>query len=738
MAGSRPYIQMFSVHGLLRSHDMELGYDADTGGQIKYVVELAHSLSQRNDIGRVDLFTRLVADKRVSSDYSQPIETVNDKLRIVRIQCGGRRYMRKELLWPHLDEYTDKTIKFIKRENAIPDIVHGHYPDAGFVAMQLSSFFGLPFFYTGHSMGRAKLNKLLRDGMSEAEINKKLRIDRRIETEEKILAHADLVITSTRQEIQEQYGLYRNQSIPRYEVIPPGIDIDKFYPFYYDILEEGEKSENVRYAQASLMLELNRFFMHPDKPLILALCRPDKRKNISGLIKSYGEDLELQAMANLAVFAGIRKDIDIMEENERDVLTRMLLLMDKYDLYGKMAIPKKHDFEYEVPALYRIAAEKRGVFINPALTEPFGLTLLEASASGVPIVATNDGGPNDIIRNCKSGILVNPNKPKAIATALKKIITNSQLWETYSKNGIINVREYYTWQNHARQYTELIKKMLNREKASKMDLAKPTDIIGRRLHQLNYLLVTDIDNTLLDDENSRLAELLDILNQNRERIGFGVATGRTIDSVRKILSKYSIPTPDFIISSVGSEIYYGSNDTPEQGWTTHIAAHWQRDKIQKLLEDFEYLKYQEEATQREYKISYYMRPGKDRLARIHTRLLDHKCRYNLIYSHDEFLDILPFRASKGKAIRYLSYKWEIPLKNFLVCGDSGNDEEMLRGEPCAVVVGNYSHELESLKGGRNVFFAKSPCAGGIIEGLQHYRFIETSKSAPMEEDSFQP
>jgi len=52
---------------------------------------------------------------------------------------------------------------------------------------------------------------------------------------------------------------------------------------------------------------------------------------------------------------------------------------------------------------------------------------------------------------------------------------------------------------------------------------------------------------------------------------------------------------------------------------------------------------------------------------------------------------------------------------------------MLRGEPCAVVVGNYSHELASLKGNRNVFFAPSPCAGGIIEGLQYYRFIETSK-----------
>ena len=732
MVGNRPYIQMFSVHGLLRSHDMELGYDADTGGQIKYVVELARSLSQRDDIGRVDLFTRLVADKRVSSDYSQPIEQIDDKLRIVRIQCGGRQYMRKELLWPHLDEYTDKTVKFIKREKAIPDVVHGHYPDAGFVAMQLASFFGLPFIYTGHSLGRSKLIKLLKDGMSHADINKKLKIDRRIEIEEKILANADLIITSTRQEINEQYGLYRNQLIPKFEVIPPGIDIDKFYPFYHDILEESEKTENARFAQASMLLELNRFFMHPDKPLILALCRPDKRKNISGLISSFGEDLELQAMANLAVFAGIRKDIDIMEENERDVLTRMLLLMDKYDLYGKMAIPKKHDFEHEVPALYRIAAEKRGVFINPALTEPFGLTLLEASASGVPIVATNDGGPNDIVRNCKSGILVNPTKPKAIATALKKIITNSQLWERYSKNGILNVRKHYTWENHARQYTRMIKKILTRETASNMDTAQPTDAIGRRLHQLNYLMVTDIDNTLLDDDNSRLGELLEILHRNRERIGFGVATGRTIDSTRDILARYNIPTPDFIISSVGSEIYYGSNETPEQGWSTHIAAHWQRDKIQNLLENFEYLKYQEEATQREYKISYYMRPGKDRLARIHSRLLDHKCRYNLIYSHDEFLDILPFRASKGKAIRYLSYKWEIPLKNFLVCGDSGNDEEMLRGEPCAVVVGNYSHELEALKGGRNVFFAQSPCAGGIIEGLQHYRFIETSKGTRKE------
>jgi hypothetical protein len=67
-------------------------------------------------------------------------------------------------------------------------------------------------------------------------------------------------------------------------------------------------------------------------------------------------------MANLAIFAGIRKDISKMEDNERAVLTEILLLMDKYDPYGKIAIPKKHDFETVVPELYRLAAEKGGVF----------------------------------------------------------------------------------------------------------------------------------------------------------------------------------------------------------------------------------------------------------------------------------------------------------------------------------------------------------------------------------------
>lgn len=718
------YIQMFSVHGLLRSGNMELGRDADTGGQIKYVVELSKALSQHKEVGQVDLFTRLIVDKRVSKDYAHPIEEVNDKFRIVRIQCGGRKYFRKELIWPHLDEYIDKTIKFIKRQKRIPDIVHGHYPDAGYVAMQLAEIFGIPFIYTGHSLGRSKLKRLLNDGMKERDIIKKFKIDGRIEMEEEALKKADLIIASTNQEVKAQYRQYQNKNIPEYRVIPPGLDIEKFYPFYHDMLPETTKEEIEMYAQASMLEALNRFFMHPDRTLVLSLCRPDKRKNIAGLIKAYGEDLELQSMANLAIFAGIRKDITKMEDNERDVLTEILLLMDKYDLYGKIAIPKKHDFEYEVPELYRIAAEKKGVFVNSALTEPFGITLIEAAASGLPIVGPQDGGPQDIIQNCQCGILIDSTNTKAISAAIKQIVSDNERWKQYSKNGIMNVRKYYTWESHADTYMKEINKTTTEFESTEMKVAVPSDAIGRRLATLNYFIVVNIDNTLIGNSNESLPELLNLLQKNQENIAFGVATGRTIESATDCLKTHGVHPPDVIISSVGSEIYYGKGLHYGKGWETHISAKWNRDKIVDLLKELSFLNYQDDTTQKRFKVSYEMEPAKDRLAMIHKCLLQNKCRYTLVYSQNRYLDILPYRASKGKAIRYLSYKWEIPLKNFLVCGDSGNDEEMLRGEPLAVVVGNYSPELEKLKEQKNIYFAEKKYAGGILEAIEKYDFIE--------------
>ena len=221
-------------------------------------------------------------------------------------------------------------------------------------------------------------------------------------------------------------------------------------PFYQDECREDAQNQELLFARQCIKEELERFLVAPEKPMILTICRPDKRKNIEGLIEAYGEDKDLKLMANLVIFAGIRKDIQDQKGSAKEVLTRMLLMMDKYNLYGKMAIPKKHDFETEVPELYRMAAEHHGVFVNPALNEPFGITLLEACASGLPIVATKNGGPKEIIQKCKSGLTVDPKNSKEIAGAVKKIITHKDRWRTFSKNGIFNTHELYTWKAHAK------------------------------------------------------------------------------------------------------------------------------------------------------------------------------------------------------------------------------------------------------------------------------------------------
>jgi sucrose-phosphate synthase len=460
----------------------------------------------------------------------------------------------------------------------------------------------------------------------------------------------------------------------------------------------------------------------PEKPFILALCRPDQRKNIAGLVTAYGEDKELQAIANLAIFAGIRKDIAEMEENERNVLTEMLLLMDRYDLYGRLAIPKKHDFSIEVPELYRLCADSYGVFVNSALVEPFGLTLIEAASCGLPIVATRDGGPTDIIANCDNGILIDPTNNREIASACKSILVDKDLWQRYSQNGINRVQRHYSWTSHCERSLEAIAKVRTEMPAPQSEMSGRKTAIGKRLASVNRMLISDIDNTLIGDDES-LKELLALLKANAEKLCWGVATGRCLAKTIHALEEHAVERPDILICSVGTEIFYGANLAPDKGWLRHIGYRWRPEEIRGQLEALDFLELQEPEKQKPFKVSYYMKDDPELLARVHETLQIKKIRYHLVYSHGEFLDILPYRASKGKAIRYLSYKWNIPLADIMACGDSGNDASMLRGDTNGLVVANYSKELESLRGMRRIFFSKREYAAGIIDGMHHYDFI---------------
>ena len=155
------YIALISVHGLIRGQNLELGRDADTGGQTLYVLELAQALSELPEVAQVDLVTRRIIDENIDPDYAEPIETLNDKLRVVRIDAGPEEYIYKEHLWEHLDGFADSLADFFRHQGHIPDLIHSHYADAGLVGSHVANLLGIPLVHTGHSLGRVKRLSLI-------------------------------------------------------------------------------------------------------------------------------------------------------------------------------------------------------------------------------------------------------------------------------------------------------------------------------------------------------------------------------------------------------------------------------------------------------------------------------------------------------------------------------------------------------------------------------------------------
>jgi sucrose-phosphate synthase len=700
------YLVLVSPHGLIRSNNLELGRDADTGGQTKYVIELAIALSEYPGVQRVDLLTRRVVDSDVSADYSRPQEAISDKATIVRIEAGPEEYLPKELLWDHLDSFADNALEYLRAQDRLPNVIHSHYADGGYIGSRLSNQLGIPLVHTGHSLGRVKRRRLLASGVKRDEIESRYNMSQRIDAEEETLSAARLVIASTQNEIEEQYGLYDHYQPELMTVIPPGTDLDKFHP------PAGHERES------KIAYELERFLRDANKPIILALSRPDERKNIRTLVKAYGKSADLQKVANLVIVAGNRDDIREMDSGPQEVMNDLLLLIDRYDLYGKVAIPKHHR-PNDVPILFRIAASSCGVFINPALTEPFGLTLIEAAASGLPIVATEDGGPQDIIANCRNGVLIDPLDTRHMSKALLKILCDTNTWRRYEEAGLSGVEQHYSWQSHARSFLNRIQPVLDRVVET-----KPFRPPRRPMRYHDRAIFTDLDQNLLGDPKS-LGNFLRVIKENRKCATFGIATGRSLKSALKIMRLYGIPQPDVLITSLGTAIHYAPQLTEDEAWTQHIDYLWQPRRIRKLLASLPGVELQRKSEQSKYKISYDIDPKHaPNLDDINSLLRQDELAVNVFFSFGQFLDIVPIRASKGFALRYFADTWDIPLDHVLAAGGSGTDEDMMRGNTLAAVVANrYNEELSHLTDVERIYFAGRSHAAGILEAIDHYDFF---------------
>ncbi|WP_294645662.1 HAD-IIB family hydrolase [uncultured Aureimonas sp.] len=679
------FILHVALQGCLRAKDVEYGLTADTGGHIRYLLDLVAASVADPDVTRTVIATRRFEDTRLGADYAQGFERIDEKTEIVRFWTEDPAYLEKEALHTEVGSFADALVAFIEAGERRPDVLHAHYADAASVAAIVEARLGIPFVFTAHSLGRVKRETLgLRPGADAA-------LDRRIAAENAALADASLVIASSRDEAEVQWMGYEAYEPGRIRILAPGSDLQRF-----------AGAPTCARVDASIA----RFLCEPDKPVILALARPVAKKNLAALVRAFGESPALQERANLVLFAGAREDYATLDGDMAETVAELLALIDRYDLYGRVAYPKHHRPE-DVPAIYAHARVRGGLFVNPALNEPFGLTLLEASAAGLPLVATDSGGPNDIVEMCGNGILVNPRLDAAIAEAALSILSDESTYARFAAAGD-KVSAAYDWTRHATRYHALLGSLTTRSDAA----ARP-----------EQLLICDIDNTLVG-----CADGVRTFGAWRERqpgLAFGVATGRSFHSALAILEQQDAPRPQVVISSVGSEIHHldpnGTTYTQDAEWRAIVSRAWDRDEARRALARVPGLLPQAPLEQRAHKLSYFTEGQPGIVGRVRAALERAGLKCSVIHSHGRYLDILPIRASKGTAVDFVRARLGLSQDAVFVAGDSGNDIEMLRTIPQAIIVGNFSDGLAAMPALRHSYVARNTHARGVIEGVLHFR-----------------
>lgn len=246
-----------------------------------------------------------------------------------------------------------------------------------------------------------------------------------------------------------------------------------------------------------------------------------------------------------------------------------------------------------------------------------------------------------------------------------------------------------------------------------------------------FLFVTDLDNTLVGDD-AALAELNRQLSQHRQEYDTKLvyATGRSPELYRQIEAEKQLLKPDGLITSVGTEIYFDGGDTLDSAWAERLSQGWDRDLIVSKTAHFSDLVPQPDSEQRPFKVSFFLTKevAEEVIPRLESTLQEQGLNIKLIYSTGQDLDILPQDGDKGLAMQFLRQQWGFAPEQTVVCGDSGNDIALFSGgQERGVIVGNASYELMQWHNDNPTdhrYLAQANCAGGILEGLKHFGFVE--------------
>ncbi|KAL7151153.1 hypothetical protein ABFS83_04G012300 [Erythranthe nasuta] len=486
-------VVILSVHGYFGQANV-LGLP-DTGGQIVYILDqvraLENEMIQRikrqglNITPRVLIVTRLIPDSAGTS-CNQRLERISgcEYSHILRVPFKTehgilRKWISRFDVWPYLEKFAEDAANEIAAElQGIPDLIIGNYSDGNLVASLLSHKMGVTECTIAHALEKTKYPD---SDIYWKKYEEKYHFSCQFTADLLAMNHSDFIITSTYQEIAGtkntvgQYeshaaftlpGLYRvvhgvDVFDTKFNIVSPGAD-DTIYFTYSD---KAKRLTSFHASLEKLIYDPQQSDEHigvledPSKPIIFSMARLDRVKNISGLVESYGKNAKLRELANLVVVAGYN---DVKKSSDREEISeieKMHAIIKEHNLHGQIRWIAAQTNRARNGELYRYIADKRGIFVQPALYEAFGLTVVEAMTCGLPTFATCHGGPLEIIEDGISGFHIDPYHPdKAsalMADFFQKCNEDPSYWVTISEAGLQRIQERYTWKIYSERLMTL-------------------------------------------------------------------------------------------------------------------------------------------------------------------------------------------------------------------------------------------------------------------------------------------
>ena len=381
-------VQRVAVLSLHTSPLIQPG-SGDSGGMNVYVRELVSALAQAG----VDCTTYTRATR---PDLPEVVQ-VEPGHRVVHIPAGPFD-LAKEQLPSVLADFGDAVVDHLK--NDFPaDVLHANYWLSGLVAHRIKHELDMPFVSTFHTLAKVKAE----GGDLEPEWRER--------AEAEIIGCADAICVSCTEEERQFLRLY-GEPAGKIEIIAPGVEHAFFAP--------GDRAG----ARNALGLPIGRpvlLFVGRVQPLkgpdvavraLAALHRPDAMLLIVGGASGSAGAVEMRHLHDLSTELGVEGQVRFIEPQPHHILS----------------------------TYYRAA----DVVLVPSRSESFGLVALEASACGIPIVASGVGGLLTLVDDGDNGFLVHDRNPQLYAQHIAEILDNPQQAAAMGRRGAARARQY-TW-----------------------------------------------------------------------------------------------------------------------------------------------------------------------------------------------------------------------------------------------------------------------------------------------------